>query len=169
MAYGYAKDAVNNLLTIENSLKKSNFVITALLKEYDNLFNLEQGDTYIKMISTKLTPFIDTLSEIIQYAAIYDLIVADAILPNIDDIVDSQYSIIKSCLSSISSLRGNNINSGISISSINESTLAQFMQALNDFNENNLVDYLLSICKSKSSMIHSVIFFSHQSKICPKE
>lgn len=60
--------AVERGHAMEKTVNRSAFLLTSLLKEYDELFHTRQSIKYIKELNSFIRPFLQTTGEIIQFA-----------------------------------------------------------------------------------------------------
>ena len=104
--------AVDKGHEMEMAVKKSSFLLSSILKEYDAIFDEKQASNYIDELNSIISPFILVTEEIIQFAILCKYLKektdvgnrsegVDAILNMVDDMEKKGYHIIYKAIQSL--------------------------------------------------------------------
>lgn len=157
ITFGESSVAAEKGYALAKDVNYSSFILTSLLKEYDDLFNEPKSKDYIKGINDSLKPFLQLTGEMIQFATISDYLEKkrgegktdeglQAIIKMEEEISSGGYPINAQALSDF---KNNPIDTVIHDTSI------RLLEELQAVDSQSLEDLLHHICQNESKSAHT--------------
>lgn len=152
---------------LENSFRKSNFVLNALLQEYDSLFDETKGGKYIHLIDSYMTFFYTHFREFAQFSVICDYVSIGnlnehafrQVLAMKADMKRCGFRAIEKALADLEKLSPKADDIEASIMTIKRETYAKILKNLAEWDYKELEKVLLTICRNEAKEINSMSFF----------
>lgn len=146
---------------MEMAVKRSAFLLSSVLKEYDEVFNIRQGGKYIDELNSFISPFLQSTGEIIQFAIICKFLKEktdsgerdegiNAVCVMSDSMVAKQYIVINDALQCL--------KDGDSTSDVVHNAVVKMQQNLSEVDTDGLEKLLLRIGSQNAKLTYGVSF-----------
>lgn len=166
--WGQSVKVMEEGFRLENSFKKSTFILNALLLEYDSLFDESKGRNYIQQIEHYIYLFYAPFREFVQFSVISDYLsngnlnehsIAQ-VLAMKRDMDDDGFKAITKAIDDLSRLNIYASDYEKKVEIIKKRTLAEIMKNLRAWDSSALQGVILSVCEDEAKEIHSMSLFN---------
>lgn len=163
LLWGQESLIMEQAMELNSALQRNTFLITALLKEYDELFMQDKSKVYIEQINIYLQPFLDSFQEFVEYTVICDYLTGcnysqsgmnKTILMK-STMIANGFGAIYECLCKLEKLNRQSPKFIEHYYEVRKETLKQITSQLRSWDSNRFEQLLLKVCKDESRNIYS--------------